>query len=193
MSGKHKLAWSKGQQLRLIHARSSGDKLEESDTKKKRKTEEKGTLRCNPVNSVVKKRRQQMKTAERPAGQSAWQKSAYSKQLSVWKGDPSSSMDGAEIILQGRKSARTYRNQTQEQHPPELRPQQLAERKCCDSSEKEAHRDGPAHIHCPTIFSYRWLPGKLIQLKRNHTQSHLVSNGTNPASQRRRGTKVLSN
>ena len=44
------------------------------NSKKKRKIEEKGTLRCNPVNSVTKKRRKQMKTAKRPAGQSAWQK-----------------------------------------------------------------------------------------------------------------------
>ena len=73
----------------------------------------------------------------------------------MWKVDPSSSMDGAEIILQGRKSARAYRNQIQEQHPPELRPQQLAERKCCGASEKEAHRGGPAHIHCPTIVAWR--------------------------------------
>ena len=118
--------------------------------RKKRKTGEKGTLSCG-VNSVEKKRRKQMKTAERPARQSAGRKMCIvSFQLSVWKVDPSSSMDGAEIILQGRRSARAYRNQTQKQHPPE----------CRDSSEKEAHRGGPAHIHCPTFFSYRWLPGE---------------------------------
>ena len=35
--------------------------------------------------SSVEKKKMQMRTAEQPAGQSAWQKSANSKSLSVWK------------------------------------------------------------------------------------------------------------
>ena len=64
-----------------------------------------------------------MKTAEQPTGQSAWQKNATSnsKLLSVWKLEQSSSKDGTGIILQGRKWAKAYRNQTHEQHPTELR------------------------------------------------------------------------
>ena len=70
---------------------------------------------------LCRKKKMPMKTAEQPAGQSARQKNVHSKLLSVWKLEQSSSKDGTGIILQGRKWAKAYRNQTHEQHPTELR------------------------------------------------------------------------